>query len=118
MLLIMYIELPYWFGYDLFSALIINHTNRSGSNAYFPLHDAFPGASGSWLSYMHKLPLTAYESILGAVFGYAVLWIIAQLFHKIRKIEGLGQGDIDLLALIGAFTGVLGAWISLFIGAF
>jgi len=29
----------------------------------------------------------------------------------------MGQGDLELLAFIGAFTGIMGSWMSLFIGS-
>ena len=64
------------------------------------------------------LPLTLTASILGTLGGYGIIWLIAYLFHRFRKIQGLGEGDLDLLAMIGAFTGISGAWVSLFLGAF
>jgi leader peptidase (prepilin peptidase) / N-methyltransferase len=64
------------------------------------------------------LPLTLQASILGAAGGYAILWLIAYLFYRFRKIQGLGAGDLDLLGMIGAFIGLKGAWMSLFLGAF
>ena len=73
---------------------------------------------GFLLSWLGALPLTPQESILGACFGYGILWIIARVFYAVRSIEGLGEGDLDLLAMIGSFTGILGAWTSLFIGSF
>lgn len=31
--------------------------------------------------------------------------------------DGLGDGDIDLIAMIGAFTGPIGCWMSLLVGS-
>ena len=70
------------------------------------------------LCFTQHLPLTVPASILGTVAGYGIIWLIAYLFHRFRKIQGLGEGDLDLLAMIGAFTGISGAWVSLFLGAF
>lgn len=44
-------------------------------------------------------------SIMGAVIGYGLLWIIATAFQWLRKKEGMGQGDLKLLALLGAWMG-------------
>jgi|GEM_PF-5653014 len=67
-----------------------------------------------WMgAYFHKIPLTLYESIEGTFLSFAFLWSIKHIFLLIKKYEGLGQGDIDMLAFIGAFTGILGAWCSL-----
>lgn len=70
-----------------------------------------------FLSFENMLPVSPIDSMIGAIFGYAILWIIAWAFKKVRKIEGLGQGDLDLLAMIGAFTGFFGAWFALVIGS-
>ena len=69
------------------------------------------------LSIMKLLPLSFGESLFGAFFGYTLLKVIAQLAQKHLKQEALGQGDIDLLSMIGAFTGWQGCWFALFIGS-
>jgi len=63
------------------------------------------------------LPITILESILGTVFGYLILYLVNKIFFLVTKKEGMGQGDMDLLATIGAFTGIMGAWISLMVGS-
>lgn len=69
------------------------------------------------LSYFHRLPLSPLQSIAGTIVGYFLLWSINKLFFVVTKKEGMGQGDMDLLALIGAFTGSMGAWITIVIGS-
>ncbi len=44
-------------------------------------------------------------SVLGAVFGYMVLWLVFQLFRIVTKKEGMGFGDFKLLAALGAWLG-------------
>lgn len=63
------------------------------------------------------LPIALVDSIGGALIGSGFLWIIATIFCTIRGKEGIGQGDIDLLAFIGSFLGVIGCWLALCIGA-
>lgn len=58
------------------------------------------------------------ESILGAVVGYGVLWGVAWIFKYATGKEGLGIGDMELLALIGAFLGPVGVWVSLMLASF
>lgn len=70
------------------------------------------------LSLFKMLPLTPSECLLGTFFGYVLLWLTARIFYYFKNIEGMGDGDIDLLAMIGAFTGITGAWISLLLGSF
>lgn len=63
------------------------------------------------------LPITCTESIIGAVLGYCCLFVTARIFFWITKKQGVGQGDLELLAFIGAFTGIFGCWITLTLGS-
>jgi len=75
----------------------------------------FPGiVIGIVLAALGILPLTLLESLSGAVAGGGVLWLIAAIYHKVRKIEGLGGGDIKLMAMLGAFMGIKGVVFILF----
>ncbi len=66
-------------------------------------------------SFAGLIPNLDWQSSLGgAFFGAAVLYVPAFLYEKIRGIEGLGGGDIKLLAMIGAFTGPYGVVFVLF----
>ena len=47
----------------------------------------------------------AEQAILGAVLGYASFFLLNQLFKLVRGRHGLGQGDMKLLAAIGAWLG-------------
>ena len=52
-------------------------------------------------------PLTSPESaILGAAFGYGILWVMFQLFYLFTSKEGMGFGDFKLMAGLGAWLGV------------
>jgi leader peptidase (prepilin peptidase)/N-methyltransferase len=63
------------------------------------------------------LPIDTIDSIAGALSGYGLLWLTKTIFYRIKGQEGLGQGDLDLLCLIGSFTGVLGVWFTLLVGS-
>lgn len=45
------------------------------------------------------------DSLLGVLMGGGFLWLIAYLYWMFRKEEGMGGGDIKLLAWIGAVLG-------------
>ncbi|MBN1904322.1 MAG: prepilin peptidase [Deltaproteobacteria bacterium] len=45
------------------------------------------------------------ESVIGILAGGGILYLVAILFELIMKKEGMGGGDIKLLAMIGAFLG-------------
>ncbi|MDD1631300.1 MAG: A24 family peptidase, partial [Methylococcaceae bacterium] len=44
-------------------------------------------------------------SVIGAIAGYMVLWLVYQLFKLVTGKEGMGYGDFKLLALFGAWLG-------------
>ncbi|MCH8029570.1 MAG: prepilin peptidase [Candidatus Dadabacteria bacterium] len=48
----------------------------------------------------------ALNSILGIMIGGGVLLLIGLMYEVIRKREGMGMGDVKLLAMVGAFLGV------------
>jgi len=45
------------------------------------------------------------ESILGALLGYLLLWLLNRLYRYIKKEDGIGMGDAKLLAALGAWLG-------------
>jgi leader peptidase (prepilin peptidase)/N-methyltransferase len=45
------------------------------------------------------------SSLIGIVVGGGVLWAIAEGYYRLRHEEGLGMGDVKMLAMIGAFLG-------------
>ena len=66
---------------------------------------------------LHRLPVTPIQSIIGTLFGYGLLWFTKKIAFYLTQQEAVGQGDLELLACIGSFTGPFGCWISLLIGS-
>ncbi len=58
------------------------------------------------------------HSIIGLVFGFVLLYIVAVLGKAIFKKEAMGGGDIKLLAALGTFVGVKGVLFTLFVASF
>jgi leader peptidase (prepilin peptidase)/N-methyltransferase len=72
-------------------------------------------AAGIFLSF---LPGGDWKgSVAGALLGGGILYATAFLYEKIRGAEGMGGGDIKLLAMIGAFLGWRGTLATIFFGA-
>jgi len=57
-------------------------------------------------------------SLIGVFTGGGILYTIAFLYFKLRKAQGMGGGDIKLLAMIGAATGIKGVIFTIFTGSF
>ncbi len=54
--------------------------------------------------------------ILAICAAAAVLWLIRAIYKAARKREGLGLGDVKLIAMIAAFLGFAPAMLALFVG--
>jgi leader peptidase (prepilin peptidase)/N-methyltransferase len=86
--------------------------------AFVPVPDStFAAIAG--LSNWHLSPrmMSLAESILGAALPAGSLWLGGWLYEKIRHREGLGFGDVKMLAMIGAFLGVRGTLLTLIVGS-
>jgi leader peptidase (prepilin peptidase)/N-methyltransferase len=45
------------------------------------------------------------SSLIGLVMGGGVLFLIGEVYYRTRGVEGMGMGDVKMLAMIGAFLG-------------
>lgn len=63
------------------------------------------------------LHISLLQSVLGAALGYASLWLVNFIFKKVRGMDGIGVGDMELFCMIGAFIGPIGLWQTLFIAS-
>ncbi len=65
----------------------------------------------------HYLPLSLPNSLIGIAMGLSIGYTIAYFGKKYAQQEALGQGDIDLLMLIGFFLGTDGIFKTLCYGS-
>ena len=45
------------------------------------------------------------DALLGILIGGGVLWLIGEAYYRYSGQEGMGGGDVKMLAMIGAFLG-------------
>jgi leader peptidase (prepilin peptidase)/N-methyltransferase len=57
------------------------------------------------------------DSLIGIVAGGGILFIVLWAYHLFTGIEGMGFGDVKLLAMIGAFMGWQGVIFTIFISS-
>jgi leader peptidase (prepilin peptidase)/N-methyltransferase len=57
------------------------------------------------------------QALLGAAIGGGGLWLLAQAWILLRKEEGMGLGDVKMLAMVGAFLGWQGVLVTVFVGS-
>ncbi|MBI1966418.1 MAG: prepilin peptidase [Gemmatimonadetes bacterium] len=57
------------------------------------------------------------QALLGALAGFALLYVVAQVGEWVFKEEAMGGGDIKMMAMVGAFVGWRGVLLTVFAGA-
>lgn len=62
--------------------------------------------------------ITLTTAVVGAVVGYVLLWLVKLAAEKALKKPALGIGDIHMMVLVGAFTGLSGMLMTLMLGSF
>ncbi len=100
-----------------FSALIVTIRSDLESMLISRFVTLFLIPCGVMLSFFNLLPISYLDSMLGVLLGYGFLFGMAKLFKALTGKEGMGQGDLELLAFIGSFTGVFGCWFSVLVGS-
>jgi leader peptidase (prepilin peptidase)/N-methyltransferase len=81
------------------------------------------GAASSLLPATGVFPLqfpftqSFVESLLGVALGAGTLYLVWWLYLMIRRREGLGLGDIKLLAMLGALFGYQCSLATIFVGS-
>lgn len=71
------------------------------------------GLAISWV-----MPVGIADALIGAAFGGGILFGIAAVYLLLTGHDGMGGGDIKLLAMIGAFLGWKGVIVTLLLGSF
>ena len=51
------------------------------------------------------LPPGLRDAVIGVLIGGGILFLIAEGYFRLRHEEGMGMGDVKMLAMIGAFLG-------------
>ena len=80
-----------------------------------------PTGGGLWRFLLPDLRnprvLSVIEAAFAALFTAGMLWLTGTIYQKLRHREGLGLGDIKMIALIGSFLGLQGVLLTLIIGS-
>ncbi|MCW5787961.1 MAG: prepilin peptidase [Nitrospira sp.] len=101
----------------LFSALIVI-TGTDLSHTMIPDAVTVPAIVIGLLCAAVILPIGVVDSLLGVVLGGGLLWALAWASPYVFGKEGMGGGDIKLMAMVGAFIGWKPALLAIMIGSF
>jgi leader peptidase (prepilin peptidase)/N-methyltransferase len=72
---------------------------------------------GLVISFLHP-QMSVKDSLIGVLLGGGSLYVVASVYHVITKREGMGGGDVKLLAMIGAFIGWKGVLFTILCSSF
>jgi leader peptidase (prepilin peptidase) / N-methyltransferase len=75
-----------------------------------------PGMSAILVPAQWSRYASFFDAALAAVLLSGVLWGVGYIYNKLRHKDGLGFGDVKMLAMIGAFQGAGTAISTLFLG--
>jgi len=92
-------------GYFIFSAALLVIIWIDIYHQIIPDLISLPGIILGFLFSLVSPVLSWQDSLIGILTGGGILYIIAFLYFLWRKVDGMGGGDIKLLAMIGAFLG-------------
>jgi len=72
---------------------------------------------GLVISLLHP-QMSIKDSLIGVLLGGGSLYVVASVYHMVTKREGMGGGDVKLLAMIGAFIGWKGVLFTILCSSF
>jgi leader peptidase (prepilin peptidase)/N-methyltransferase len=75
-----------------------------------------PGVAAG-LIFSLVLPPGVVNALIGALVGGGVLWLIGEAYYRFSGQEGMGGGDVKMLAMVGAFLGWKLVIVTLFLSS-
>ncbi len=104
----------YWF---VFICVLITISFIDFDHQIIPDIISLPGIVIFASSFYFLPEMTFKDTLIGILAGGGSLYAVALCYYLIRKQEGMGGGDIKLLAMIGAATGIKGVLFTIFAGS-
>lgn len=98
------VSLSYLFYFAFFSAMVVV-TVIDLYHQIIPDVISLPGIAVGLLGALVIPEITFWDSVIGFLLGGGSLFLVATGYQWLFKREGMGGGDVKLLAMIGAFLG-------------
>jgi len=109
-------SLSYLF-YFLFVTALIVITVIDLYHQIIPDVISLPGIGVGLLASLMIPQITFLNSLVGVLLGGGSLFLVATLYQWMFKREGMGGGDVKLLAMIGAFLGWKAVILTILLGS-
>jgi len=103
--------------YFLFICVLIVITFIDIDHRIIPDRMTLPGILVFFIAAFAIPSLSWIDSLLGIVIGGGSLFLVAVVYHLLAHKEGMGGGDIKLLAMIGALVGWKGVFFTIFVSS-
>lgn len=100
-----------------FVAIMLAVTFIDWKHQIIPDQLSIGGVVLGWVGAAFFLDIGLVESLIGSLAGAGVILIVAVVYKSVRKVHGMGGGDVKLMAAIGAFLGWQMVFPVLFIAA-
>jgi len=94
---------------------ILYNALKTDWNYSLELINNFSLGMQNFFSLLSEMPIL--DSIFGVILGGGILLLIAYVYKVVKKRQGMGMGDVKLLAMIGAFFGWEGVLFVIFLGS-
>ncbi|MBM4333715.1 MAG: prepilin peptidase [Deltaproteobacteria bacterium] len=108
--------LPF-FSFLMFSAALLVITFIDLDLRIIPDIISLPGIAIGLLLALLGISITIKESLIGILAGGGTLFVVAFVYEAVTKREGMGGGDVKLLAMIGAWLGWQAILFTLFLAS-
>ena len=110
---------------DMFDRILPDPVNYFGLAAGLVLSFFFEPADGTaeWIarklfSFPPPSPVLSFvEALFGAALGGGLLWLVGEVYLKWRGREGMGFGDMKMMAMVGAFLGPQRTFLTILAGS-
>ncbi|MDD5543582.1 MAG: prepilin peptidase [Acidobacteriia bacterium] len=61
--------------------------------------------------------LSPVNSLAGLIFGAGILFVVGEIYFRLRGVEGMGLGDVKMMGLVGAFVGLKLTFLTILVGS-
>ena len=103
--------------YFIFCATLVVVTFIDIDHRIIPNRITLPGIPIGLVASLALPDLPFIDALLGLLLGGGSLWLVAWSYHLATGREGMGGGDIKLLAMIGTIVGWQGVLFTIFVGS-
>lgn len=106
-----------WLIYFIFIVALVVITFIDIDHQIIPNIISLPGIPIFFIAALFLPDTTIWDSVIGILAGGGSLYLVAWGYHALTGKEGMGMGDVKLLAMIGALVGWQGVLFTIFVGS-